>query len=516
MNNKPVTVRFAPSPTGPLHAGGVRTALYNYLFARQQGGQMLLRIEDTDQNRYVPGAEAYILEALEWLGIEIDEGPQQGGPHAPYRQSERKEMYREYAERLVQEGKAYYAFDTPEQLDDMRKRLEAAKVAAVQYNAITRTEMTNSLTLSAEETKARLESGDPYVIRMKISPKEDIRFNDLIRGWVVVHSSQIDDKVLLKSDGMPTYHLANIVDDHLMGITHVIRGEEWLPSAPLHVLLYRYLGWESTMPQFAHLPLLLKPDGNGKLSKRDADLGGFPIFPLEWTDPNTGDKARGFREEGYLPGATANFLALLGWNAGTEQEIFSMDELIASFSFERVHKAGARFDIQKANWFNQQYLKQLDDAAIIEQLKPLYSAKGINVNDDQLVQIVHLLKDRVHFVKEIVSESLFLFAAPEEFDQDVVIKKWNEEAVNAIGGFKEALAGFEGNFVAHDIKEVLSATMESLGIKMGKIMQALRLAVTGAGAGPDLMIIMEILGKDEVVRRLETALSRLSAQIRLA
>ncbi len=516
MNNKPVRVRFAPSPTGPLHAGGVRTALYNYLFARQQGGQMLLRIEDTDQNRYVPGAEAYILEALEWLGIEIDEGPQQGGPHAPYRQSERKEMYREYAERLVQEGKAYYAFDTPEQLDDMRKRLEAAKVAAVQYNAITRTEMTNSLTLSAEETKARLESGDAYVIRMKIQPKEDVRFNDLIRGWVVVHSSQIDDKVLLKSDGMPTYHLANIVDDHLMGITHVIRGEEWLPSAPLHVLLYRYLGWESTMPQFAHLPLLLKPDGNGKLSKRDADLGGFPIFPLEWTDPNTGDKARGFREEGYLPGATANFLALLGWNAGTEQEIFSMDELIASFSFERVHKAGARFDIQKANWFNQQYLKQLDDAAIIAQLKPLYADMGINVNDDQLAQIVHLLKDRVHFIKEIVSESLFLFAAPEEFDQDVVIKKWNEEAVNAIGGFKEALAGFEGNFVAHDIKEVLSATMESLGIKMGKIMQALRLAVTGAGAGPDLMIIMEILGKEEVVKRLETALSRLSAQIRLA
>lgn len=516
MNNKPVRVRFAPSPTGPLHAGGVRTALYNYLFARQQGGQMLLRIEDTDQNRYVPGAEAYILEALEWLGISIDEGPQQGGPHAPYRQSERKEMYREYAERLVQEGKAYYAFDTPEQLDDMRKRLEAAKVAAVQYNAITRTEMTNSLTLSAEETKARLESGDPYVIRMKISPKEDIRFNDLIRGWVVVHSSQIDDKVLLKSDGMPTYHLANIVDDHLMGITHVIRGEEWLPSAPLHVLLYRYLGWESTMPQFAHLPLLLKPDGNGKLSKRDADLGGFPIFPLEWTDPNTGDKARGFREEGYLPGATANFLALLGWNAGTEQEIFSMDELIAQFSFDRVHKAGARFDIQKANWFNQQYLKQLDDAAIIEQLKPLYAAQGTDVNQDQLTQIVHLLKDRVHFVKEIVSESLFLFAAPEAYDQDVVIKKWNEEAVNAIGTFKDALTAFEGNFVAHDIKEVLSATMEAAGIKMGKIMQALRLAVTGAGAGPDLMIIMEILGKDEVVKRLETALSRLSAQIRLA
>lgn len=516
MNNRPVRVRFAPSPTGPLHAGGVRTALYNYLFARQQGGQMLLRIEDTDQNRYVPGAEAYILEALDWLGIRIDEGPQQGGPHAPYRQSERKEMYREYAERLVQEGKAYYAFDTTEQLDEMRKRLEAAKVAAVQYNAITRTEMTNSLTLSAEETKERLDSGEPYVIRMKIMPKEDIRFNDLIRGWVVVHSSQIDDKVLLKSDGMPTYHLANIVDDHLMGITHVIRGEEWLPSAPLHVLLYRYLGWESTMPQFAHLPLLLKPDGNGKLSKRDADLGGFPIFPLEWTDPVTGDKARGFREEGYLPGATANFLALLGWNAGTEQEIFSMDELISSFSFERVHKAGARFDIQKANWFNQQYLKQLDDAEIISQLKPLYSEKGIHVNGDQLSQIVHLLKERVHFVKEIVSESLFLFQSPEEYDQDVVIKKWNEEAVNAISAFKDTLGGFEGDFTAHDIKEVLSATMDSLGIKMGKVMQALRLSVTGAGAGPDLMIIMEILGKDEVIKRLENAISRLSAQIRLA
>jgi glutamyl-tRNA synthetase len=516
MNNQPVRVRFAPSPTGPLHAGGVRTALYNYLFARQQGGQMLLRIEDTDQNRYVPGAEAYILEALQWLGIEIDEGPQQGGPHAPYRQSERKEMYREYAERLIQEGKAYYAFDTTEQLDDMRKRLEAAKVAAVQYNAITRTEMTNSLTLSAEETKARLDSGETYVVRMKIMPKEDIRFNDLIRGWVVVHSSQIDDKVLLKSDGMPTYHLANIVDDHLMGITHVIRGEEWLPSAPLHVLLYRYLGWESTMPQFAHLPLLLKPDGNGKLSKRDADLGGFPIFPLEWTDPVSGDKAKGFREEGYLPAATANFLALLGWNAGTEQEMFSMEELISSFSFERVHKAGARFDIQKANWFNQQYLKQLDDTAIISELIPLYQAKNINVTEAQVAQIVHLLKDRVHFIKEIVEESVFLFHAPDTYDQDVAVKKWNEEAVNAISGFQDALAQFEGDFIAHDIKEVLSATMESLGIKMGKIMQALRLAVTGAGAGPDLMIIMEILGKNEVIGRLKNAVDRLPAQIRLA
>ncbi|MCE7067490.1 glutamate--tRNA ligase [Dyadobacter sp. CY326] len=516
MSNKPVRVRFAPSPTGPLHAGGVRTALYNYLFARQQGGQMLLRIEDTDQNRFVPGAEEYVLEALQWLGITIDEGPQQGGPHAPYRQSERKEMYREYAERLVAEGKAYYAFDTAEELDAMRKRLEAAKVAAAQYNAITRMEMTNSLTLSAEETKSRLDSGEAYVIRMKIMPKEDIRFNDLIRGWVVVHSSQIDDKVLLKSDGMPTYHLANIVDDHLMGITHVIRGEEWLPSAPLHVLLYRYLGWESTMPQFAHLPLLLKPDGNGKLSKRDADLGGFPIFPLEWTDPNTGDKARGFREEGYFADATANFLALLGWNAGTEQELFNMEELIAAFSFDRVHKAGARFDIQKANWFNQQYLKNLDDATLIEQAKPLFKAAQIEVSDQQVSQIVFLLKDRVHFVKEIVSESVFLFNAPESYDQEVVLKKWDEQAVNAISGFKDALATFEGDFTADHIKAKLAETMESLGIKMGKIMQALRLALTGEGHGPDLMVIMEILGKDEAVTRLENALTRLPAQIRLA
>jgi glutamyl-tRNA synthetase len=516
MNKQPVRVRFAPSPTGPLHAGGVRTALYNYLFARQQGGQMLLRIEDTDQNRYVPGAEAYILEALEWMGITIDEGLKVGGPHAPYRQSERKPIYREYAERLVEEGKAYYAFDTADELDAMRKRLEAAKVAAAQYNAITRQEMTNSLTLAPEETRTRIDSGAPYVIRMKIMPKEDIRFNDLIRGWVVVHSSQIDDKVLLKSDGMPTYHLANIVDDHLMGITHVIRGEEWLPSAPLHVLLYRYLGWETTMPQFAHLPLLLKPDGNGKLSKRDADLGGFPIFPLEWVDPVSGERAKGFREEGYSAEATTNFLALLGWNAGTEQEIFSMDELIDTFSFERVHKAGARFDIHKANWFNQQYLKQRDSASVAEELKPLYAAHGLNVTERQLEQIVLLLKDRVHFVKEIVSESLFLFNAPETYDQDVVIKKWNEDAVNAISGFRNALEKYEGEFTADPIKHLLAETMESLGIKMGKIMQALRLAITGMAAGPDLMITMEILGKNEAISRLDQALNRLPAQIRLA
>ncbi|GAB3174997.1 glutamate--tRNA ligase [Telluribacter humicola] len=511
MSQPNVRVRFAPSPTGALHIGGVRTALYNYLYARQQGGQMLLRIEDTDQNRYVPGAEEYILQALEWVGIQIDEGPQQGGPHAPYRQSERKEMYREYAERLIREGKAYYAFDTADELDAMRKRLEAANVPAAQYNAITRLQMKNSLTLPAEETRQHLESGEPYVIRIKVQPKEDIRFNDLIRGWVAVHSSQIDDKVLLKSDGMPTYHLANIVDDHLMGITHVIRGEEWLPSAPLHVLLYRYLGWADTMPQFAHLPLLLKPDGNGKLSKRDADAGGFPIFPLEWTDPKSGEKALGFREEGYLPEATTNFLAFLGWNPGTEQELFTMDELIQAFSFDRVHKAGARFDIQKGNWYNQQYLKQQDDAALAREIQPLFTSKGIQITDEQATKIVHLLKERVHFAKEIVDESAFLFSSPESYDEAVVSKRWNEEALRAIGGFRDALSTYDGDFTADNIKEVLHHTLESLGIKAGKVMQALRLALTGVGAGPDLMITMEILGKEEVIKRLQNAIDRLPA-----
>ncbi len=509
MSEKTIRVRFAPSPTGPLHIGGVRTALYNYLFARKHGGRMLLRIEDTDQNRFVEGAEEYILKALEWVGIEIDEGLNAGGPHGPYRQSERKPMYREYAEKLIREGKAYYAFDTAEELDAMRKRLEEANVPAAQYNAVTRMQMVNSLTLPAEETRKRIENGDPYVIRIKINPKDEIRFNDLIRGWVNVHSSQIDDKVLLKSDGMPTYHLANIVDDHLMGITHVIRGEEWLPSAPLHVILYRYLGWEDTMPLFAHLPLLLKPDGNGKLSKRDADVGGFPIFPLAWTDPRTGDKAMGFQSEGYLPEATINFLAFLGWNPGTEQEIFTMDELIGAFSLERVQKAGARFDIQKAQWFNQQYLKNKDNETIAAELLPLFKEKGIHIGETEAVKIISLFKERVHFAKEIVSESAFLFSIPEKYDEAVISKKWNDDAQKAVQGLKSAFADFGGAFVADEIKHVLHETLEGLGLKPGKVMQTIRLAVTGFGAGPDLMIIMEILGKDEVLLRLENALTRI-------
>lgn len=500
-----VRVRFAPSPTGPLHIGGVRTALYNYLFARKNGGKMLLRIEDTDQNRYVPGAENYILEALKWVGIEIDEGQGAGGPHAPYRQSERKEMYREYAEQLIAGGKAYYAFDTADEIEAMRKRLEEAGADAAQYNAITRLQMTNSLTLSAEEVQQRIVNGDPYVVRIKIDPKQDIRFKDIIREWVAVHASTLDDKVLLKSDGMPTYHLANIVDDHLMGITHVIRGEEWLPSAPLHVLMYQYFGW--TAPQFAHLPLLLKPEGNGKLSKRDADLGGFPIFPLQWQDPTTGTVARGFREDGYLQETIVNFLAFLGWNPGTEQEMFSMDELIEAFSLERIHKAGARFDITKAKWFNQQYLKGKTNEELAAMLKVTSAERG--VSHDTLLKVCHLMKDRVTFPQEILSEAAFLFEAPTTYEEVIVASKWNADAVKAITVYSEDLKVYEDNFLADSAKAVWAAAAERAGVKMGKVMQALRLAVTGAGHGPDLMLAMEILGKEEVIRRLEKALSTL-------
>lgn len=503
-----VRVRFAPSPTGPLHIGGVRTALYNYLFARKNGGRMLLRIEDTDQNRYVPGAEDYILEALQWVGIEIDEGQGIGGPHTPYRQSERKEMYRQYAEQLVAADKAYYAFDTAEEIEVMRKRLEEAGADAAQYNAITRLQMSNSLTLSTDEVQRRIGNGDPYVVRIKIDPKQDIRFKDIIREWVVVHASTLDDKVLLKSDGMPTYHLANIVDDHLMEITHVIRGEEWLPSAPLHVLMYQYLGW--TAPQFAHLPLLLKPEGNGKLSKRDADLGGFPIFPLQWTDPTTGTVARGFREDGYLKDAMVNFLAFLGWNPGTEQEMFTMNELIEAFSLERIHKAGARFDITKAKWFNQQYLKQLTDEELAKGLQFAQSTDhqlpAATYPFETLVKVCHLMKDRVTFPQEVLSEAAFLFEMPSVYEEGVVTSKWNIDAVKVISAYIEDLKVYEGDFLADSAKAIWAAAAERIGVKMGKVMQALRLAVTGAGHGPDLMLAMEILGKNEVIARLEKAL----------
>lgn len=513
MSTKEVRVRFAPSPTGPLHIGGVRTALYNYLFARKMGGKMLLRIEDTDQNRFVPGAEAYIQEALAWVGIVIDEGAGVGGPHAPYRQSERKPMYREYADKLIAEGNAYYAFDTSEELEVMKERLKAAKVASPSYNMVTRMQMSNSLTLPEDEVKRRLAAGDEYVIRLKVPRKEEIRLNDMIRGWVVVHSSTIDDKVLLKSDGMPTYHLANIVDDHLMEITHVIRGEEWLPSAPLHVLLYRFLGWESTMPQFAHLPLLLKPDGNGKLSKRDADAGGFPIFPLDWKDPASGDTWMGFKQQGYLQEATTNFLAFLGWNPGTQEELFTMDELIEAFTVERIGKSGTKFDINKAKWYNQQYMRKLPDATLTQVLKDEADKHGATYDVSKLPMIAQMLKERLTFAEDFWIEGKFFFESPTKFDEKVSTTKWNEDAVTIITAYKNALAIFEGAFTAEQVKHVLHEVLEKADIKIGKIMQALRLALTGVGAGPDLMQLIEIIGKEEAIKRMEFALLTLSEKV---
>ncbi|WP_026999480.1 glutamate--tRNA ligase [Eisenibacter elegans] len=514
--NREVRVRFAPSPTGALHIGGVRTALYNYLFAKQQGGKFLIRIEDTDQTRFVPGAENYIFEALEWLGLTPDESPLHGGPHSPYRQSERKPMYREYAQRLVDEGKAYYAFDTAEELDEMRKRLTAAKVKSPQYNAITRMQMKNSLTLPADEVQERLDSGEPYVIRIKMPRKEEIRLHDIVRGWVMVHSSTLDDKVLMKSDGMPTYHLANVVDDHLMQITHVIRGEEWLPSAPLHVLLYQYLGWEATMPQFAHLPLILKPDGNGKLSKRDADQHGFPIFPLAWTEPESGTAVAGYREEGYLPEALTNFLAFLGWNPGTTQELFTLSELVETFSLERIGKSGTKFDIKKAHWFNQQYLRNKTNEELLAYLRAdLSRAKleGHTLNDTQLLQICELMKERATFPQDILAEGRFFFEAPTSFDTGLVAKKWTAAAAEVIQAYSQALnTGQPATWEAEAIKQLLHDTVEAKQAKLGQIMPALRIALTGAGAGPDLMILQELLGKEAVSQRLSFALQQLSVQ----
>ncbi len=501
----PVRVRFAPSPTGPLHIGGIRTALYNYLLARQSNGTMILRIEDTDQNRYVPGAEEYIIKSLEWAGIKIDEGQGVGGPYAPYRQSERKSIYARYANQLIDQGDAYYAFDTEDDLEKMRDRLKTAGVDQQQYNSVTRLLMRNSLTLDASEVNELLASKVPYVIRLNVSHNGEIRVNDIIRGLVTVQSFEIDDKVLMKSDGMPTYHLANVVDDYLMKISHVIRGEEWLPSAPLHVLLYRYLGWEKAMPQFAHLPLLLKPDGNGKLSKRDADKMGFPIFPLTWTDPKTGEVAKGFRESGYLPDAMINFLVLLGWNPGTKQEIFSMAELITSFSVERIGKAGAKFDIQKAKWFNQQYLKEKSDETLSGYLLESLKNENIACTKEKAFKICFVMKDRVTYPADFWELGKFFFQAPTAFDEQTVAKKWNDEAVKVLQAFRQKLEQLT-DVTAEVAKTTLETATAELGIGTGKILQALRLTLTGGASGPDLMITMEILGKGEVVSRINYAL----------
>ncbi len=505
---KPVRVRFAPSPTGALHIGGVRTALYNYLLARKHNGTMILRIEDTDQNRYVPGAEDYIINALNWVGIQIDEGVGKGGPHAPYRQSERKSIYKQYAQQLVDEGNAYYAFDTEQDLEAMREQLKAAGDANQQYGSGSRMQMNNSLTLKKEEVDNKLAAGDAYVIRLKVPANQEVRLTDLIRGEVVVNSSQIDDKVLMKSDGMPTYHLANVVDDYLMKISHVIRGEEWLPSAPLHVLLYQFLGWKNEMPQFAHLPLLLKPDGNGKLSKRDADRMGFPIFPLTWTDPATQELATGFKETGFLPEALINFLAFLGWNPGTEKEIFSMTELVEAFSLERIGKAGAKFDIQKAQWFNQHYLRSKSDKELADYLLASLTSEGISCSHEKAEKICFALRERITFPRDLWEQGKIFFSAPTTFDQQIVAKKWNLDAVRTLRGFIEEIKVTQP-FSADAAKLSLEKVTGELGIKTGQILQPLRMSITGGASGPDLMLTMEILGKEETVNRIKYALENL-------
>ena len=507
-----VRVRFAPSPTGPLHIGGVRTALYNYLFAKKHGGAFVLRIEDTDQTRFVPGAEAYIHEALAWCGISPDEGTEAGGPHAPYRQSERKEHYQKYAQQLLDAGHAYYAFDTPEELDAMRTRLKEARVAQPQYNAISRMTMKNALTLSADEVQERIDRGDPYVIRLKTPRKEEVRLEDMIRGWVAVQSSTLDDKVLMKSDGLPTYHLANVVDDHLMEITHVIRGEEWLPSAPLHVLLYRYLGWEDSIPRFAHLPLILNPDGNGKLSKRSGDRFGFPVYPLNWTDPKTGEVSPGFREAGYLSEALINFLALLGWNPGNEQELFSLEELVSAFSLDRINKAGAKFDLEKSQWFNQQYVKNASSETLVSYLQQALQQAGIESSTEKAAAVCELMKERITFPEELWANARYFYQAPQQYDEKTVKKKWTAEAAALLDAYATRLSAAAEPLTPEGTKLVLHETLEEEGATIGKIMPALRVAVTGEGGGPDLMQIIAVLGRDETVRRIQQAIEALPAR----
>ena len=508
MSERKVRVRFAPSPTGALHIGGVRTALYNYLFAKQHGGDMILRIEDTDSQRFVPGAEAYIVEALEWLGIKFDEGVGYGGSFAPYRQSERKEIYRKYVDQLLDNGKAYIAFDTPEELEAKRK-----EVANFQYDAATRGSMRNSLTMPAAEVEALIAQGHPYVVRIKIEPGEEVVVDDLIRGKVTINSSVLDDKVLYKSaDNLPTYHLANIVDDHLMEVSHVIRGEEWLPSAPLHVLLYRAFGWEDTMPRFAHLPLLLKPEGNGKLSKRDGDRLGFPVFPLEWHDPKTGETSSGYRETGYLPEAVINFLALLGWNPGTDEEIFSMDELIRLFSLERCSKSGARFDYEKGKWFNHKYLQKKSDEELARMFAPELAAHGVTgVDAGKLEKIIGLVKERISFVKELWEQTSFFFIAPESYNSKDVKKRWKPETPAILEELIALLEGI-GDFGSAAVEAVVIPYIEQKGYHMGNVMNAFRLAVVGECRGPHMFDITEIIGKEETVRRLRTAIKNIKPE----
>lgn len=501
MSAREVRVRFAPSPTGPLHIGGVRTALYNFLFARQHGGKLVFRIEDTDSNRFVPGAEDYILESFKWLGIDFDEGVSFGGQYGPYRQSERREIYRRYVDQLLDEGKAYYAFDTPEELDAKR-----GEIQNFQYDASTRMQMRNSLALPADETARLLQEGVNYVVRFKIEPGEDVHVNDMIRGDVIINSSILDDKVLYKNaDGLPTYHLANIVDDHLMEISHVIRGEEWLPSAPLHVLLYRALGWEETMPRFAHLPLLLKPDGKGKLSKRDGDRLGFPVFPLEWTDPKTGETSSGYRESGYLPEAVVNFLALLGWNPGNDEELLSMDDLVRLFDLTKCSKAGAKFDYVKGQWFNHEYILNSDDEKLAPTFADILRDNGIEAPMESVVRVVGLMKGRVNFVKELWPLCSFFFIAPTTYDEKTAKKRWKDfsaRQMSELAALLEALSDF--SMAAQE--EAVNAWLAENDYKMGDVMNAWRLTLVGEGKGPHMYEISSFLGQAETLKRMRRAI----------
>lgn len=510
MENRKVRVRFAPSPTGPLHIGGVRTALYNYLFARHNGGEMILRIEDTDSRRFVPGAEDYINEALAWLGIKIDEGVRQGGPHGPYRQSERRDIYREHVRMLLDAGKAYIAFDTPEEL-------QAAREATpnFQYDASTRGQMRNSLTMSAEEVERRIAEGEPYVVRFKIEPGREVAVDDLLRGRVTINSSVLDDKVLYKSaDDLPTYHLANIVDDHLMEVSHVIRGEEWLPSAPLHFLLYEAFGWSDSRPEFVHLPLLLKPDGKGKLSKRDGDRLGFPVFPLDWRDPQSGDLTHGYREGGYLPEAVVNFLALLGWNPGDDTELMDMDELIKRFSIEHCSRSGAKFAYEKGRWFNHEYIQKLAPERLTDLFTDVLKNHGVdtgNFSRDYIGRAAAMVKDRVSFIEELWANARFFFEAPTEYEAKSVKKRWTPDMprhMKDLIGQLRALPTLESK----KAEEIILGWIKENGLHMGNVMNAWRLAVVGECKGPHMFDILELMGTDENVARIEAAIERIEPQ----
>jgi len=489
--------------------GGVRTALYNYLFARKNNGKMILRIEDTDQNRFVEGAEEYIIESLSWCGITFDEGVHLGGPYQPYRQSERKDIYRHYATQLIESGHAYYAFDTPAELEALRKKAESEKAPPFQYDVKTRQQLRNSLVLSENEVKNLLTEETPYVIRLKIPASQTIAFQDLIRGAVEVESNLLDDKVLFKSDGMPTYHLANVVDDFLMKISHVIRGEEWLPSAPLHVLLYRFFGWEDMMPQFAHLPLLLKPDGKGKLSKRDGDRLGFPVFPLQWKDPESGEISSGYRESGYLPEAFVNILAMLGWNPGTEQEIFSMQELIDAFSLERVSKSGAKFDADKAKWYNHQFIQKTPDEELVKHLQPFIQKSGHDIADEKILKILPLVKERANLIPNLWDQMQFFFVRPGSYDEQLIKKRWKPDTSPTLLEIADLIEN-SGMESADELTSLVKEFIAAKQLNMGGVMLPLRIALVGSASGPDLFLIMEKLGINQTVARIRGLVSTLS------